>query len=406
MWLRDVLVNSLSLITEDSCWAQPRPPLGDWCYPEGLFVLDECPRGCPQIECIPCSWLGNLPIVYFYPQLARTTLRGYKKHQREDGAAPFHFGSVGTRGLVSPSWDWQKSLNGVCFVDMVDRLWRRTGDDSILREFYRAVKRNTTFTMNLRSGPDGVISMPEGNAGREWWETPERGEWCGMCTHVGGLHLSNLKIAERMAEKMGDEEFARQCREWFDQGSKAMEEKMWNEKTQSYLLYNEPETGRTSDDIMSNQLDGQWANRFHGLEGVFRSDRVKKVLGTIKRTCLTEKGGAVSFADANGNPDLTGYGIFPPETYILAMTYMYEGDKETGLEILRRSLYNLVIRHHHLWDLPNMIRCDTGERTSGTDYYQNMMLWAVPAALQGGDLTELSRPGELLDRILQAGSGE
>ncbi|NQS90172.1 hypothetical protein HQ584_10330, partial [Patescibacteria group bacterium] len=153
-----------------------------------------------------------------------------------------------------------------------------------------------------------------------------------------------------------------------------------------------------------NQFDGEWANRFHGLEGIFQADRVKKALATIKRTCLLEKGGAVSFADAKGNPDITGYGIFPPETYILAMTYMYEGDKETGLEILQKSIYNLVIRHHHLWDLPNMIRCDTGERTFGTDYYQNMMLWAVPAALKGEDLTELSKSGGLVARILKAGS--
>jgi len=50
-WLRDTLVNNLCLITDDSIWAQPRPPLGDWCFPSGLFGLCESPRGCPQIEC-------------------------------------------------------------------------------------------------------------------------------------------------------------------------------------------------------------------------------------------------------------------------------------------------------------------------------------------------------------------
>ncbi|HIE30436.1 TPA: hypothetical protein EYP66_24515, partial [Candidatus Poribacteria bacterium] len=399
-WLRDVLVNNLCLITEDSFWAQPKPPLGDWCFPEGLLALNESPRGCPQIECIPCSWYGNLPIVYFFPQLARTTLRGYKHHMREDGAAPFNFAPIGTMGLVSPSWDWQISLNGVCFVDMVDRLWLRSGNDDVLFEFYDAVKKSTKCTINLREGPEGIISMPEGNVGREWWESED---WYGMCTHVGGMHLSNLKIAQRMAEKIGDEAFARQCQEWFEQGSKAMEENMWNEKSQSYLLYKEPETGRVSDTIMTNQLDGQWANRFHGLEGVFRSDRVKKALATVKRTCLIENGGAVSFADADGTPQLVSYGIFPPETYILGMTFMYEGDKETGLEIVRRSMYNTVIRHRHPWDLTNMIRCDTGERTFGTDYYQNMMLWAVIAAVEGKDISALCTKGGLVDRVIQAG---
>ncbi len=86
------------------------------------------------------------------------------------------------------------------------------------------------------------------------------------------------------------------------------------------------------------------------------------------------------------------------------MTYIYEGEKETGLEILRKNLHNVVIKHHHLWDLPVMFRCDTGERTFGTDYYQNLILWAVPAALEGQDLTELSKADGLVDRILKAGS--
>ena len=41
----------------------------------------------------------------------------------------------------------------------------------------------------------------------------------GMVSHVGGLHLAQLVMAERMAKKVGDEEFARQCREWLAAGS-------------------------------------------------------------------------------------------------------------------------------------------------------------------------------------------
>jgi uncharacterized protein (DUF608 family) len=396
-WLHDTLVNNLCLITEDSIWAQPKPPLGDWCFPGGLFGLCESPRGCPQIECIPCSFYGNFPIVYFFPELALSTLRGYVYHSRDDGAAPFIFGPG--VDMATPSHEWQKSLNGVCFVDMVDRLWQRTGDDDVLFEFYPAVKKNTIFTMNLRPGPEGIISMPEGNVGREWWESED---WYGMCSHVGGLHLFNLKIAKRMAEKIGDYEFARQCQEWIDGGSKAMEEKMWDEKTESYLHYYEPETGKISELIMANQLDGQWACRFHGVDGVFRTDKVKKALAKVRRTSLVEIGGAVSFADPDGKPQLTSYGIFPPETYMLGMTFMYEEDKETGLEIVRRSMYNTVIRHRHPWDLTNMIRCDTGERTFGTDYYQNMMLWAVPAAVEGKDISYLVAKSGLVDRVIQA----
>ena len=63
VWLRESLVNNLHLIAEDGLWAQARPPIGEWCRPEdGLFGMNECPRGCPQIECIPCSFYGNMPL--------------------------------------------------------------------------------------------------------------------------------------------------------------------------------------------------------------------------------------------------------------------------------------------------------------------------------------------------------
>ena len=74
----------------------------------------------------------------------------------------------------------------------------------MLREFYDSVKKSNTLTMNLRQGPAGVISMPEGNKGMEWFEL---GEWAGMCTHLGGMHLAQLRIMERMARHMGDEAY-------------------------------------------------------------------------------------------------------------------------------------------------------------------------------------------------------
>ena len=87
-WLADALINNLHLIPECSIWGQAQPPIGAWCGEEdGLFGLNECPRGCPQIECLPCSFYGNIPLVYFFPEAALSTLRGYKAYQFEDGRA-------------------------------------------------------------------------------------------------------------------------------------------------------------------------------------------------------------------------------------------------------------------------------------------------------------------------------
>ncbi len=417
IWLRDSLVNILHLITETSFWAMAKPPIGEWCRPEdGLFGMNEDPRHCPQIECLPCSFYGNYPIVYFFPRLALSTLRGYKAYQFANGEVSWIFGGMTDKPptppceMATPTRGYQTVLNGPCVVDMVYRYWLRTGDDEALRELYDLVKRSTTFTMNLRpeDGPDGIISFPTGNVGLEWFEACT---WAGMAAHAGGIHLANLRQAEAMAERVSDEAFAEQCREWFRQGSKSMENKMW--AGEYYLNYWEPSTGKKSDLVMSNQLDGEWMVRMLGLPGVFRADRIKLVLETVRQTCIAPtEYGAVNFATPDGKPSTSGegtpgwnydpYAFFPPEVLMLGMTYMYEGEREFGLELCRRCWANIA-ENGLTWDQPNIIRGDTGERVYGGDYYQNMMLWTVPAALQGQHLAGPCAPGGLVDRVIRAG---
>ena len=85
------------------------------------------------------------------------------------------------------------------------------------------------------------------------------------------------------------------------------------------------------------------------------------------------------------------------------MTYIYAGEKDFGLEMARKHWANFFLAHRHPWDMANIVRGDTGKRLFGTDYYQDMMLWALPAALHGQDLRASVGEGGLIDRILAAG---
>ena len=91
---------------------------------------------------------------------------------------------------------------------------------------------------------------------------------------------------------------------------------------------------------------------------------------------------------------------------MLAMTYMYQGEKEFGLKLAQRCWQNIVCTQRLHWDQPNIFRGDkdTGERSFGSDYYQNMMLWSLPAAIQGQDLAGPCNAGGLVDRIIKAGN--
>lgn len=430
VWLRESLINILYLFPVNSLWAATRPPIGPWCRTEdGLFGLLDGVIECPAVEPIPDTFYANAPLVYFFPDLALSSLRGYKAYQFANGAAVWIWGGVvgaavggyemtaGTE-MAMPTPGYQTTTNGPCYVDLVDRYLERTGDRNALDEFYASIKRNTIYTMSLRSedGADGIISVPRGNVDPmnpsgppgyhlEWFESIL---WFGMTSHVGGIHLANLKMAGRLAEKVGDKDFAQQCRQWFEQGSASMENKMW--AGSYYLAYKDEKNQKVSDNVFAYQLDGEWMTQFHSLGGVFRGDRVKTTLATIRRACIDRWAyGAVNVARPDGSfAQGVGYGpnsFFVPEVYMLAMTYMYAGDRDFGLELARRCVYALNIHNRLTWYQPNLLRADTGDLLFGSHYVQNMMLWALPAALAGKGIGPFCARGGLVDRVIQAAKG-
>jgi hypothetical protein len=52
--------------------------------------------------------------------------------------------------------------------------------------------------------------------------------------------------------------------------------------------------------------------------------------------------------------------------------------------------------------MPNIIDRETGEVAYGTDFYQMMILWALPLAFLSQDITTACGPGGFIDRILSA----
>lgn len=407
VWLRDSLVNNLYLITETGLWAQAKPPLGEWCRSEdGLFAMNECPRECPQIENIPSSLFGNLPVVYFFPDLVLSTLRGYKHYQWPDGQVVWMFGAKAE--FTAPVRPYQVASSDICVIEILDKMWLCTGNDDLLKEFYDGCKRATIHAMNIRPdyGDKQVISMAAGDKDWEWVECVPL---YGLDSHVGGIRLAQLRMVKRMAEKMGDVEFAKQCDTWLEAGSKAMEEYLW--AGSYYRLYNEFKSGKKSDIVMGCQLDGQWIAQFHGLPGVFPPDRVKTTLDTIARVNADPKlcpYGMKIFANADGSKAQGDFalwgdtGTYSALGFMLGMTYIYNGQQAFGEDLLRRAMDYVVVRNGYTWDFPLLWQVDTGKRVYGSDYYQNMILWSVPAVMANQDLAGPCKPGGLVSRMLEA----
>jgi len=419
VWLKDSLINILYCITEDSFWAQKKSPVPDWVIEDdGLFGLCECPRGCPQIECIPCSFYGSLPLVYFFPELQLSTIRAYKNYQAPSGAPVWIFGAAVE--MCAPNYtQYQSSTNGISLAGVVDRflMCRDTADRKYLHELYPMIKKTMSYNVSLGitgnptySLGEQVMAMPNIEGNLEWFETPDPG-WQGVAAHIGILRLAQLGITQRMAEQAGDTEYARQCAEWTKLAAEALEKRLWDQRGY-YLNFFEPITVKKSEFVFGYQLDGEWVLDHHGLPSPLPAERVRTVLDTIKRTNIAlTKYGAVNYANPDGtvaNPGGYGsYSYFPPEALMLAMNYMYEAQVEFGTELARKVWHNLFCLRGYTWDVPNIMRgdVDTGERTFGNDYYQDMMLWSLPAAIAGQDVSALCKSGGLVDRIIRAGTG-
>lgn len=68
--------------------------------------------------------------------------------------------------------------------------------------------------------------------------------------------------------------------------------------------------------------------------------------------------------------------------------------------------HNIVCVQGYTWDMASIMRgdVDTGERTFGNDYYQDMMLWSLPAAVAAEDFGEPAKSGGLVHGVVTAAS--
>lgn len=398
-WLRDQLVNVLHTITEDAFWAADSIPPEVWYGPTGLFGLTESPRTTPHV-CNPSDWYGALPIVFFFPELMAALLRSYAHFQLPNGEIPLGIGEGAD--LARPTYHVLHTLNSCVHIHLIDRLWRRDGDMAVLREFYPSARQALAFMQTLDRNVDGLPDLEPDPLPNQFYGA---WRWVGSATHVNGFWLAALAMMNRMAVAMGDAATVRHCAMWQSAAAQS-QEKHWDGV--SYLLYSDPASGQKSETVLANQLAGEWCARLHGLPGAFPPERVQTALATIERLCGgPEIAGLLNAARRDGGLDRSGHpqsdGIFTGECLCAAATMAYAGRRESALDVARRLFEAVVLQDRLGWELPNLLD-PQGLAIHGTDFYQNMILWALPLALQGADIAEACAPNQWIARILTAAS--
>ena len=414
-WLADALINSLYYFAPCSMWALAKPPIGSWCKPEdGVFVLEESPRACPHMNTLSNVGMAGPALSFFFPDLALSMLRTIRSTQRDNGDVAQLLGRWADPANYM-SYDYQEVISGFCYVSAAYLHWKITGDESFMKEFYPSVKKalQYSFTQLPDLGPSQIIAMPPHREHAwndiEWFE--DRSMY-GYVTHPGGLRMAGAEMLKAWAQAMGDGEEVTYLDSLVAAGKDAMQKYLW--KGDHYLIYKDTKTGKTLDALFSPTLNGQYWAHFAGVPTVFPKENVEKVLALQRdKVCKISKLGMPPiYANPDGtvwNKDKTGYltGAYLYTNHQViwnALTFIYEGHKDFGLELLRKNLEICYLVWGYTWDGVNCCSGggDTGEVNYGWDYWFNWSIWNAPAALLNKDITALSQPGGLVHRMLEA----
>ena len=127
----------------------------------------------------------------------------------------------------------------------------------------------------------------------------------GPSTYCNGLWLASLKAIIQIAKILGKD--STKYQEWFERGRKSLEEKLW---TGDYYRYDTLSPHK--ENIMADQLCGQWYADLLGLGDVFKRENVKHVLKKIFDFNVMKVGNGKIGAINGINPD----GTLLPESVI------------------------------------------------------------------------------------------
>jgi uncharacterized protein (DUF608 family) len=410
-WLRDALVQGLYSLAKNTVWIA-RTRKDEWWSEDGWFTHSESHTGCPITETMVCRMHGHFPALFFFPELEHTSLDAFRHFQIEDGEIPFSYGM--NTSMRDPRYHCQHPLNSGQYAQMVYRLFERTHDREQLKYFYDSAKRAIRYQFSLDDDDDGLVNDQAHVKPGEYWPANQFYDiwpWWGTSAYVAGTWLATLAHGIAMAEEMGDSAFAAECREWLRRGQSAYQDKLWTGAY--YRLWNDAANQRVSEISLGNQLMAEWCAMVAGLPGVLPKENVLSALASIERLNMAATSyGLVNGVTPDGAPFDTGFGgengndhakhTFVGENLCAAMTFMYHGRRELGIEIARRIYEAVALKTRSPWNQRCLISSETGLPVWGHDYYSNLVIWAVPMAWAGEGIDQFTVPGGLVQRMLAA----
>lgn len=352
-WFNDALLTNLAPFFSSTWYAE-----------DGRFAFYEAPVVCPLMGTIDVGFYGSIPLAYFFPELEISQLMQFARAQRSDGYVPHDLGKnridLPSDGTTYYYW---KDLNPK-FTLMAYRDWAWSGNDRFLRGVYPHLKRAVRWTMAADRDGDGLPEHEGADQTFDLWE------FHGPHPYTASLHLAALLAAARIAARMGDKVFERECRTAFAKASRSFIAVFWNG-----AYFGEP--------CVLGQLNGQWYADLLGLGSITDDAKILSALHRIQDLNNRPSAfGMINSVHADGTPDLTcehSRNIWSGMNYAFISLAIMRGLPPSRMLTGARKLWdNITHLQKSPWNQPDTIDAGTGGYVFGDSYYRNMAIWSIP----------------------------
>ncbi len=368
-WLRDALINNLYPLYS-----------GTWYGKNGAFVSYESPIICPLMGTVDVRFYGSLPVAFLFPKLELNAMEMLAKAQRRDGYIPHDLGrnrvDLPSDGTTYYRW---KDLASK-FVLMCYRDYLITKDKGFLKKVYPNIKKAMEWEFSQDKNRD---FLPD-NEGQD--QTFDLWNLYSTNSYTAGIFLAALLACIKIARLFKDKASEEIYREWFREGRKTFEKKLWNGSYFSNYVCSDK---GCEDSCTAAQLSGQWYAHLLGLGYIADKRKIRLAIKSILK--LNNKNspyGLISstFCDGRTNKtNLHSKSVFVGMSYAFACLCIYEGYKAQGLKIVKKIWDNFAFNIKTPWNQADLINPSTGKKIFGDYYMRNMVVWAILPALSKKD---------------------
>lgn len=307
LWYRGMLFNELYINADGgTMWAHeldtPANPNHPSAKTEDSFSFLEC-FDYSYYGTLDVRFYGSFPLLRFWPEIEKQEMRQYSDtipetnkqmyvwawktdtehklattQRKIRGSAPHDLGSPTEDPFILANQynyqsvsDW-KDLNSK-YVLMVWRDYALTGhkDTAFLRYNFASVKMAMDYLKRYDKNGDGLIEndgYPD--------QTYDNWTALGESAYSGSLYLAALRAAEEMSKVLGDSASATAYAATFKRAQDSFVKKLWNGSYFNYDVASE-----YKDNIMAEQLAGQWYATLTGLGDLVPKDMQKSALKKV-----------------------------------------------------------------------------------------------------------------------------